>query len=254
MRCDNRVISWFSCGAASAYATWLAAQKYDKITPVYCSVKEEHESSRLFLKQFEEKLKIPVEIIENEKYNGSIYEVFRGTKFIKGPSGAPCTRILKKEMRKAYQKQDDIQVFGYTVEEQKRADRFIDSNNEVDVDFILIDKGITKKQCIEFVKDLGIEIPRMYKLGYSNNNCVGCVKGGMGYWNAIRVDFPEAFNNMAALEREIGHSILKDKDGPVYLDTLDPSRGNFERDMPGDCGFTCEWKQTSFLEETEDAL
>ena len=30
-------------------------------------------------------------------------------------------------------------------------------------------------------------------MGYNNNNCIGCIKGGMGYWNKIRVDFPEVF-------------------------------------------------------------
>ena len=35
--------------------------------------------------------------------------------------------------------------------------------------------------------------PLMYDLGYPNNNCIGCVKGGMGYWNHIRKDFPEVF-------------------------------------------------------------
>ena len=52
---------------------------------------------------------------------------------------------------------------------------------------------------------------------------------------------------MAELEREIGHAINKDKDGPVYLDELDSDRGNFKRDVPSDCGFTCEWKQNSIL-------
>ncbi len=85
----------------------------------------------------------------------------------------------------------------------------------------------------------------MYELGYSNNNCIGCVKGGMGYWNAIRKDFPKHFNKMAKLEREIGHSVNKDKEGAVYLDELDPNRGNFIRDLPGDCGFTCEWEKVN---------
>ena len=31
----------------------------------------------------------------------------------------------------------------------------------------------------------------MYDLGYPNNNCIGCIKGGMGYWNRIRKDFPD---------------------------------------------------------------
>jgi Fe-S cluster biogenesis protein NfuA len=86
----------------------------------------------------------------------------------------------------------------------------------------------------------------MYKLGYANNNCIGCVKGGMGYWNAIRKDFPSQFKKMAKTERIIGHAVLKDDGGPVYLDELDPNRGNFERDMPGDCGFTCEYQYDMF--------
>ena len=196
-----------------------------------------------FLKDCEKKFNFKVKIIEDEKHQGSIYKVFIKNRFIKGPMGAPCTRILKKELRKSYQRYDDLQVFGYTVEEQHRADRFIDSNNEVDAIFPLIDQGITKEDCKNFIIDAGIDLPIMYKLGYQNNNCIGCVKGGMGYWNAIRKDFPDAFERMAKTERLIGHAVLKDKDGPVYLDELEPSRGNFKRDLPSDCGFTCEWKK-----------
>jgi len=46
-----------------------------------------------------------------------------------------------------------------------------------------------------------IELPEMYKLGYEHNNCVGCVKGGMGYWNKIRVDFPLRFKEYADMEK-----------------------------------------------------
>jgi hypothetical protein len=82
---------------------------------------------------------------------------------------------------------------------------------------------------------LGIKRPAMYDLGYSNNNCVGCVKGGMGYWNKIRVDFPEIFNQRAKLEREIGHSCLKE----CFLDELDPDKGKNNVVIP-DCGIMCE--------------
>jgi 3'-phosphoadenosine 5'-phosphosulfate sulfotransferase (PAPS reductase)/FAD synthetase len=243
-----RILSWFSCGAASAYATYLAHKEYKPLNigpfeAVYCEVVEEHDDNKKFLNQFSVKTGIDVKTIRNDKYSGSIYEVFEQTKFIKGPTGAPCTRLLKKQTRQLYQKPGDVQVFGYTVEEEDRANRFIDSNNDVFAYFVLLEKNITKKECLEFVQDMGIEVPSMYKLGYSNNNCIGCVKGGMGYWNAIRVDFPNAFDRMAKLERKLGHALLKDVDGPVFLDELDPDRGNFKRDMPEDCGFTCEWKQ-----------
>lgn len=240
----SRVISWFSCGAASAFATYLAYEKYgDKLEAVYCRVKEESEDNLRFLAEFMEKTGIEVKVIGDESMDYSIFKVFHKRKFIKGPNGAPCTMILKKDVRKAYQRHDDIQIFGYTIDEMNRVNRFIDSNNEVITDFILVDKKLKKHHCMEWFSKMGFELPEMYKLGYANNNCIGCVKGGMGYWNAIRVDFPEAFNKMALTEREIGHAINKGKEGPVYLDELHPERGSFKRDQPSDCGFMCEWRQ-----------
>ena len=75
----------------------------------------------------------------------------------------------------------------------------------------------------------------MYDLGYPNNNCIGCVKGGMGYWNKIRVDFPEVFKKRAELEREIGHSCLNG----VFLDELEPDRGNMNLEVFPDCSIMC---------------
>lgn len=235
-----RVVSWFSCGAASAVATILAAVKYGEIDAVYCRVQEEHEDSLRFLDDFTRVTGIKVKTIMDEPSQGSIYNIFLKRGFLKNQYGAPCTMILKKNMRKSYQQPDDIQVFGYTVEEQGRADRFIDSNNEVREDFILIDNKVTKRDCYDHLRRIGLELPVMYRLGYSNNNCIGCVKGGMGYWNKIRKDFPDRFDKMAKLERQIGHAVNKDDNGPVYLDELVPNRGRFKEDMPGDCGFTCE--------------
>ena len=245
----GRVISWFSCGAASAFATYLANDKYTDsyFESVYCRVKEEHKDNLRFLEEYSNKLDIPIKIIGDDSHNYSIFSVFEKRKFIKGQTGAPCTMVLKKNVRKKYERPTDIQVFGYTVEESSRIDRFIDSNNDVNADFILAEQGYTKKDCLEFVADMNIEIPIMYRLGYNNNNCVGCVKGGMGYWNKIRVDFPAEFDRMAKLERKIGHAINKDKDGAVYLDSLEPNRGNFKTDVPLDCGFTCEFKTVGEL-------
>lgn len=214
---------------------------------VYCRVKEESKDNLRFLNEFVDTTGIPVKIIGDESMDYSIFKVFHKRKFIKGPTGAPCTMILKKNVRKDYQRHGDIQIFGYTIDEMSRVDRFIDSNNEVDTDFILVDKSITKPDCMRWFSRMGFTLPEMYRLGYANNNCIGCVKGGMGYFNAIRVDFPEAFNKLAKLERDIGHAINKDKDGPVYLDELHPERGNFKRDQPLDCGFSCEWEQGKLI-------
>ena len=64
----------------------------------------------------------------------------------------------------------------------------------------------------------------------------GCVKGGMGYWNRIRKDFPSVFSERAKLEREIGASCING----VYLDELDPERGRLEDEVMDECGIMCE--------------
>lgn len=43
----------------------------------------------------------------------------------------------------------------------------------------------------------------------------------------------------AKLEREVGHSMLKDKNGSVYLDKLEPNRGNMNTEIMPDCGIMC---------------
>ena len=241
----TRNISWFSCGAASAVATVLAAINNGSTEAVYCRVREEHEDNLRFLDDFSRVFGIPVKIIMNEKYDGSIYNVFLQRGYIKNNKGAPCTLFLKKETRRQYQQPGDTQTFGYTAEEQDRADRFIDSNNDVKESFPLIDNGLTKHDCLRLIHKAGIDLPIMYKLGYNNNNCVGCVKGGMGYWNKIRKDFPLQFKRMSEIERTVGFAINKDEKGMIFLDELDPGRGRFSEDYPADCGFTCEMKETT---------
>lgn len=93
---------------------------------------------------------------------------------------------------------------------------------------------------MDYLNELSISLGlKMYELGYPNNNCIGCCKGGMGYWNKIRVDFPEVFESRAKLERLVGYSILKDKNGQVFLDELAPDRGNINTEIMPECGIMC---------------
>lgn len=237
----NRVISWFSCGAASAVATKLAiTESKTPVEVIYCHVKEKHPDNLRFMKDCEKWFGQTINVVENEKYNGSIYEVFTKNKYIVGVAGAPCTRLLKKEIRKKFEKPGDRQVFGYTAEEQDRVDRFIDANNDVNLWSILIDKGLDKSDCLAMIDRAGIDLPAMYKLGYQNNNCIGCVKGGLGYWNKIRKDFPDQFEKMAKLEKTIGAKILKLKGERIWLSDLPEGVGDYPKEKAIECGIFCQ--------------
>ena len=238
---EQRFLSWFSCGAASAVATKLAIASVKNVTIAYCEVIEEHPDNKRFLKDCEKWFGQEVIILRDEFYKGSIYNVFE-TNYMRTPNGSPCTRALKKRVRLRFERPTDTQVFGYTSEEENRVNRFIDANNGVDIWPILIEKGLTKSDCLAMIEHAGIELPEMYKLGYRNNNCIGCVKGGMGYWNKIRVDFPDHFKRMADLEKRKGYTVLKEPktSEPIYLHDLDPERGNYPKEVEIDCGIFCQ--------------
>ena len=94
----------------------------------------------------------------------------------------------------------------------------------------------------------------MYRLGYKNNNCIGCVKGQAGYWNKIRVDFPERFAEMAAIERELKRTICKRewkengvrKRERIYLDEMSPTLGHYASEPSISCGVLCQSAENVF--------
>ncbi len=242
------VVVWFSCGAASAVAAKLAVEKYGpRCVIAYCdTLAFEHPDNRRFLSDISGWLGTPITILHSTEY-ADIMDVFKRTRWLVGNKGARCTTEMKKNVRKEFQEPDDVQIFGFTVEEETRIARFKAENFEVTAEFILRDAGVTKAECYTRLREAGIELPMMYRMGYRNNNCIGCVKGGIGYWNKIRRDFPADFARMAAVERDIGATILKDRRGGqtkrIYLDELDPTLGRYMSEPDIECGVICESSQ-----------
>ncbi len=244
----SRVLAWFSCGDASAVAAKLAVEKYrERCEVLYCDTfAYEHPDNLRFFTDIGRWLGQEIRILRSEEYR-DIYDVFERTRWLVGIGGARCTTELKKNVRKAYQQPDDIHVFGFTADEQHRIDRFWKENPELFAEFPLIEAGIAKADCHVRIRAAGIEIPAMYRLGYKNNNCIGCVKGQSGYWNKIRKDFPEIFVKMASTERSLNAAICK-KEGVtngkrwrkrVFLDELPVDAGRYENESGIECGVLC---------------
>ena len=228
-----RNVVWFSCGAASTVALKIVLGEDPKCVACYCDTGGEHPDNMRFLRDVSDWLGVRINVLKNDKY-ADHFDVIDKTRYINGPGGARCTVELKKKPRFEFQRADDIQSFGYTVDEKHRAERFVESFPEVNARFPLIERGFTKQQCIGILWSAGIEIPKMYTLGFNNNNCIGCVKGGAGYWNKIRREFPEHFERMSDLEQKIGRSCIKG----TFLKDLSPKAGN-HRDMEISCDFVC---------------
>ena len=76
-----------------------------------------------------------------------------------------------------------------------------------------------KSKYSKLVERWGIEIPRLYKMGFPHNNCGGrCIAQGKREWKRLGHYFPERYNEVMNWEEKMrkelgtakGKSILKD--------------------------------------------
>lgn len=237
------IIAWFSCGATSAVACKIALQLYNNVRICYIDTGSGHSDNVRFIRDCEGWYGQKIEILRCLDYK-NVDDVLLRKGYINSPYGAACTLLLKKQVRYKFEeevKEWDGQVWGfdYCEREVNRAIRFRQQNPQTKPLFPLIERKISKRDALGMLRLAGIELPVMYKLGYHNNNCVGCVKGGIGYWNKIRHDFPERFKRMAEIERIVGATCLKDENGRIWLDELEPDRGNDVKAIDTDCSIIC---------------
>ena len=217
-----RTVVWFSCGVGSAVAAKLAVEKYkNDCTIVYCNtLASEHSDNARFFKDVERWIGQPIQTISSERYE-SVDDVFLGTHYMAGVSGARCTVEMKKVPRFKFQRPDDLHIFGLTADEKKRIERFNRNHPDLDLEWNLLEAGLTKDDCFKKIVSAGIILPTMYRLGYRNNNCIGCVKATSArYWNMIRRDFPEVFERRARQSRALNVRLTRLKGERIFLDQL----------------------------------
>lgn len=216
-----RRVVWFSCGAASAVAAKLVTEAHPDAEVVYCDTSiNEHPDNIRFGRDVGRWIGKDITVIGSTKYK-TIEDVFEARKYMSGPKGAICTTELKKVPRFAFQQPDDIHIFGFTADEGKRIKSFMERNPELNLEWPLLDAGITKQDCYDRIRAAGIVIPAMYGLGFKNNNCLGCVKAtSPAYWNRVRNYFPEVYRLRAEQSRAIGCKLVRYKGERIFLDQL----------------------------------
>lgn len=247
-----RVVCQFSCGAASAVATKLALAQYGsthEVLIVNAFISEEDDDNRRFLADCEQWFGHPVVVLRDEKYGASVFEVWRRKQYMKGQKGAPCSRELKRKVLDAIKRQDDVLVFGFTVEETERFNDFTERNPLMQCRAPLIEQQLSKGDCLAMVQRAGIELPLMYRQGFENANCPNCPKGGEGYWNRIRIMRPESFRRTMEAQEAIGPGAYffrnRKTEERFGLKDLDPSAGRHDEPAPA-CSFFCELAEQEY--------
>lgn len=233
----NPVLAWWSGGVTSAVACKLTLEKYSNVRIVYIHIGTHHDDTLRFKRHCELWYGQVIEQVQS-KFFYDQFQVIHKKKFINSPYGAPCTNELKKKLREQIMKEPyHCQIWGFEFElsQINRAIRMSEQYSFVS-EYPLIDNKLNKEQCFGILQLAGLKKPAMYSQGYNNNNCIGCVKGGKGYWNKIRKDYPKVFKKMADLETEIGATCIKD----VALKDLDPNVGILPTEIMPNCGLFCQ--------------
>jgi len=246
-----RVVAQFSCGAASAVATKLALTQHKGAEVVIANafVKEEGDDNRRFLADCEDWFGQKALQLRDENYDASADEVWRRKQYMKGPHGAPCSGELKRKVLNKIMRPDDVLVFGFTAEEADRFEDFQERNQALRCVAPLVEAGIGKADCLAMVHRASIKLPLAYRQGFSNANCTGCPKGGLGYWNHVRKVHPLVFRARLERQESIGRGayFFRDRDtGERFgLKDLDPKAGRHDEPMPA-CSFFCELAEQEY--------
>ena len=215
----RKVVVGFSGGVTSAWcAGWaLATFPREDVVLLWHDTKEEHPDTYRFLREMSARLQMPI----TERSDGrSVTQLFRDEGFLGNNQNAMCSRVLKQEQGRRFfdelraQGVDEIvKVIGFSAAEPRRVEREAAKGLEHGYTprFPIIEHGVTKQDCIDWCESVGVKPSAMYCWA-EHANCVGCVKGGMAYWQAVAKNAPEVYAQRISLEEEFGHSILRGGD------------------------------------------
>lgn len=278
-RKNKRIICWWSGGVTSAVACKLAIEMYgvQNCRAIFLDTANESKDTYRFKKECESWYGLKIESISGlgDKFK-KIQDVWYHFKSLNVANGAICSSTLKRDVRLQWQKENEYtyQVFGFDIDEPKRAKAMTLNYPEAKAIYPLLFHGMSKQMCIDILNEKGISIPVMYKYGFHNNNCfkTGCVQGGIGYWQKMQREFPDKFEAMAKVEHDLTDmkgepvTMLKDqaKGGgllfllphPDYPDVKDISMKKGREPKPlNDCnGFGCAVNDLMPKNETADEL
>lgn len=255
----RRRVRWFSDGTASAVATKLDIEEFgvDAGPVVLCDTGAEDEDNFRFRAECGDWFGCEIQVIKSEKYE-DVFDVWQSVRYMSGIKGAPCSREMKFIPRLNFERPTDIHVFGYTADklDKKRADRLRDDfSPHAQIVTPLIEKGLTKANCMAWVEGAGIKLPRTYGMGFPNANCLkrGCVKStSPDYWALLREWFPDRFAETATLSRSLGVRLVilrreKLPDGRYknirgFIDEIPLDQPTTKPIVP-DCDFICSMRK-----------
>lgn len=145
------------------------------------------------------------------------WEVFKDVKYLGNSRLAQCSHVLKQKPAdkwiKANYKPDECLLYlGIDWSEAHRVKSPTKNWLPYTVLFPMCEEPyLTKQDMLDELQRLGIEIPKLYKLGFSHNNCGGgCVRAGQGHFVNLLKQLPFVYQEWEVNEQQMRDFLDKD--------------------------------------------
>lgn len=213
---DHRYVVQLSGGLGS----WAAARRLverhgaDAVVGLFADTLIEDADLYRFLADVERSLGIEVVRIADGR---TPWQVFRDERHIGSPRIDPCSKLLKRELLRRWVDEHctperDVIAIGIDWTEVHRYDRAVPRWLPYRLVAPLCEAPLLDRdEVVELLAADGIEVPRLYRLGFPHNNCGGfCVKAGQAQFAHLLRVMPERYAEHEAAEAELRGHLGKD--------------------------------------------
>lgn len=190
----------FSGGVGSAMSAELAVNRYgrENVILLFADTLIEDDSLYQFNTAVSDYVQVPITRIADGR---DPWQVFEQEKFIGNSRIDPCSKILKRNLIHKWIRSNfsssAVQIFvGIDCTEEHRLTRVVEANKPYIYRSLLIEEDvfIFHSDKLKWCSDRGIEIPRLYQLGFPHDNCGGfCIKAGLAQFKLLYEKLPARY-------------------------------------------------------------
>jgi len=133
-----------------------------------------------------------------------VWQIFEKHRWVGNSRTAHCTVDLKgglfrQWIEKAYKPEECVIHFGFDWSEAHRLETAKKNWTPYACEAVLCEPPYYQRnQIMQMIDDAEIDIPRLYELGFSHNNCGGfCVRAGLKHFKNLKEKMPELYNHHA---------------------------------------------------------
>ena len=212
----TKAVVQYSGGVGSWGSALRAVERFgrDNVTLLFADVLMEDEDLYRFLGETEADIGIEITRLSDGR---NPWQVFRDVKFVGNTRIDPCSKILKRDLLRQWiddhcDPAETLVVLGIDWTEDHRLHRAAPRWEPFTLWAPLCDEPyIDKVDLVEELKARGVQIPRLYTMGFPHNNCGGfCVKAGQAQFKKLLDEMPERYKFHEQQEQETRVHLGKD--------------------------------------------